>query len=128
VWDSKTIKSLRFMDICRYSNKPTAVVSRAEPAAGRKGNGAQRMVNVIVEIPTGAAITFLLAYIYVFYPPYQVKFPRPNQTHSTVLEIKFIAEAWPFGFSLDAHQVPATCSYPLIGCNSSSIRVIESCF
>jgi hypothetical protein len=84
------------------------------PLPGRKGNGAQRMFNEIVEIPTGVAITFqsfLLTCIFVFYPLYQMKFPGPNQTDSTVLEIKIIAGAWPFGLSLVPHQVPASCSY-----------------
>jgi len=51
------------------------------------------MFNEMVEIPTGVAITFLLAYVSVFFPLYQMKFPNPNQIGSTVLEIKFIAEA-----------------------------------
>jgi hypothetical protein len=57
------------------------------------GNGAQRMFNEMVEIPTGVAITFLLAYISLFCPLYQMKFPNLSQTGSTVLEIKSIAEA-----------------------------------
>jgi len=38
-------------------------------------------------------LLFLLAYVSVFFPLYQMKFPNPNQIGSTVLEIKFIAEA-----------------------------------
>jgi hypothetical protein len=51
------------------------------------------MFNEMVEIPTGVAITFILTYISVFYLLYQMKIPNPNQTGSTVLEIKFITEA-----------------------------------